>query len=71
MKTYIIENKDNEVLGYFCRLSDAKYYLVKQFNYSTCSILMMQGDYFGEGWHKYRLVFNGKTFNKVSKKDWL
>ena len=60
MMTYIVEDTCNNIIEYFHKLSDAKYFVITRF--PGYSILSMKGNYFGEGFHKYRyyLKANGK-----------
>lgn len=70
MKTYYIENDLGEIFGYSRTLSDSKYHLKKliQQGYpdNTLRIVMMKGQYFGEGFHKYYLYFD--SFKNVFKR---
>ena len=69
MTTYLLERKTNighDVLWYYHQLKDAKDGLLTENNQKGLSILMMQGSYFGEGFHQYRLIkvvnmMEGKT----------
>ena len=64
--TYLIESLDGiQVFGYFNRLSDAKESLKENHKPNSALILCLKGNYFGEGWHKYRLKFNGSKFIKA------
>ena len=70
MKTYYIENENAEILFYSRTLFDSKYCLQKLVNQgypiNTLRIVMLQGQYFGEGFHKYYLTLNNdkKTFKR-------
>lgn len=68
VKTYMIlqgENNNNaDVLGYYHYLKDAKGDLLcdKELRDSKdVFIMMMQGGYFGEGFHQYILRYNSDT----------
>jgi hypothetical protein len=57
--TYVILDDNENVLGYSHTLYDAKGWLLEK--YPNAEILMMRGNYFGEGFHKYRMkLVNGK-----------
>ena len=65
--TYLIESLDGvEVFGYFHRLYDAKESLIKNHKPNGAVILCLKGGYFGEGFHKYRLKYNGSKFSKIN-----
>ena len=64
MKTYVVE-QDNNVVEYFKLLHDAKSFV--QLNHPNAEILAIQGPYFGEGFHDYRLRWDGDKFYKVGK----
>lgn len=69
IKTYRVENEKNEVIEYFRLLNDAKQYCVRYYD-KDLTILSIKGDYFGEGFHQYRLRLNANklVFNKIWKK---
>lgn len=55
MITYIIEDKNKEIIQYAKTLWYAKDLLKR---YGGYRILMMRGQYFGEGYHQYELIYN-------------
>lgn len=68
--TYLVEKKTNlghDVLGYFHSLKDAKSGLLSYPESMPVSILCIKGVAFGEGFHKYRLLFVGITKDGKSK----
>jgi len=68
MKTYIVELKiegGHEVLGYSHTLKHAKDILISYGDLiESTSILMINGDSFGEGYHQYRLVPWGTGYKR-------
>lgn len=68
MKTYYIEDENNEIIGYYKTLNDAKYSLQKflktGYSENSVRIVMIQGQYFGEGFHKYYLMFLDGKYKK-------
>ena len=67
----MIENINTTVHGYYKTLSEAKYSLVKMVKDGTprseIRIVMLRGQYFGEGFHKYRLYLADN--NRFLKED--
>lgn len=57
--TYVIENSDGQVIGYHRTQRDAKHQLRTDRNASQ--LLCIKGQYFGEGYHAYRMVFAHKA----------
>jgi hypothetical protein len=53
--TYLIENAENEVMGYYKRLTHAKRDL-ETYNNPKWRILCLKGQNFGEGYHAYQVV---------------
>jgi hypothetical protein len=72
-KTYMIlrgnKANDSEVLEYERTLKGAKDALsfFQKKGYKKVFILMLQGSYFGEGFHKYTLELVGGKFKKNTK----
>lgn len=69
MKTYVVEKRTHEgyeVLEYSHTLDYAKAFITRLKYTSGVSILMIEGLYFGEGFHKYRLV----PVHKISGLKW-
>jgi len=71
-KTYVIcqgnSASDSEVLQYATSLWEAKRMIVDTFNVMpNCFILMLKGNYFGEGFHKYTLELMGGKYKKNTR----
>lgn len=67
--TYYIEGKsDKHVYGHYTSLSQAKYDLIKMFKNNMAQIVCLKGPYKHEGFHAYRLEFDGNKFRKVGSK---
>lgn len=70
VRTYVVETADgHDVLEYFGRLADAKQFVKRGHEKNAIlimdsRILAIKGDYFGEGFHQYRLRFDGRCFRK-------
>ena len=62
MKTTYIVEISHQVLGYFHTLRDAKSYV----RFHGGNVLMMRGQYFGEGFHRYRLYLDGGKWKRVT-----
>ncbi len=60
MKTYLIETIKGGILGYYKTLNEAKYslnrFITEGYLTTDIRIVMLQGQYFGEGFHKYYLT---------------
>lgn len=63
MITYIVENKDKEIIAIVDTLKRAKDALKTLKGYR---ILMMRGQYFGEGYHQYELIYD-ETKDKFTR----
>lgn len=62
-KTYTVYNSVNEdVLEYFKKLKDAKDFVKRK--RPKAHILALYGQYFGEGYHMYRLKLENGKFIK-------
>lgn len=70
MRTYYIENINAEILGYYKTLNEAKYslnrFITEGYSNTDIRIVMLQGQYFGEGFHKYYLT---KVNNNKYKRE--
>ena len=64
MKTYIVEDSEEGhiVLGYYEKLSDAKREAKR---HAESYVTMLDGPYFGEGFHKYKLLWDGQSFSYI------
>ncbi len=62
IRTYILENKEGSVIEYFMFLNDAKRSL--EHRHPTASILALKGNYFGEGFHHYRMKLVDGRFKR-------
>lgn len=63
--TYYIElNSDKSILGYFTRLYDAKYDLVKMTKPGHARIVCLKGQYKYEGSHFYEVTYTVNKWNK-------
>lgn len=61
--TYMIENSNSKVLGYYTRLNDAKDFVIALGAPFNCyRIVAMRGPYKFEGFHAYYMRYNGKSF---------
>lgn len=60
-KTYLVEFSDGDIVEYCHTLRHAKRIIEKYAPNGGC-IIMMKGQYFGEGFHQYKLEIlnNGK-----------
>ena len=65
--TYLVENRDLEVVGYSKSLGDSKH-LGMIYSPSYFYITKLVGAYFGEGYHAYCLTWNGICFKRSNKK---
>jgi hypothetical protein len=63
--TYLIENNLNEVLGYSSQLHEAKRIL--EHKTDSGKITKLVGHYFGEGYHAYYLIYDGKKYTRAKK----
>ena len=54
--TYYVENIRSEILGYFSTQRDAKNFIKK--NLGPLILVKLRGQYFGEGYHAYKMIFN-------------
>ena len=61
--TYYIEDSRGEILGYFKSLTESKRQLKKLIP-NEHRIVQLKGQYFGEGFHKYYMYFDGSIFKK-------
>lgn len=61
--TYLVENAQNQVIGYYTQLCEAKSFLEK--NEPSGKITCLKGNYFGEGFHLYYLNYSGKKYNRT------
>lgn len=62
VNTYLVEYADGDIVEYCKTLRDAKAQLQRYA--PTGRIVMMQGQYFGEGFHKYYMVFNNGKYER-------
>lgn len=67
MKTYLVEietDTSRNIVEYCKTLKGAKRIArtLSKYNEKRFSILMMQGQYFGEGFHQYRLLLQNDKF---------
>lgn len=69
--TYLIQNiKDKSVFNYYPLLRDAKKALESlesgNWDFDTCKweILCLKGQYYGEGYHAYKIKYFGRVFLK-------
>jgi hypothetical protein len=65
--TYTLERSVKEgsiLIEYFERLCDAKTLLLRHKNIKDLFILCINGPSFGEGWHQYKLTFDGKKWRR-------
>ncbi len=68
IKTYYIENANNQILGYYKTLNESKYSIKKlssDYNLNDLKIVALRGQYFGEGFHFYYYYFNNNKFKRV------
>lgn len=64
ISTYVIEDSTESAVEYFRTLSDAKRFVVRNFD-KGFSILSLRGQNFGEGFHRFRYrLKNNVTFSR-------
>ncbi len=61
MKTYVVEDVNKQVIEYCHTLRAAKYIAV---SYGGYRIYSLQGDYFGEGYHKHEWIFENNKWTR-------
>lgn len=59
--TYIVEDSNNNIIEYCRTLKAAKDILQR---YDGHRIIKIRGQYFGEGYHVYQLVWDGKKYHR-------